>query len=65
MTTQVPEDEQVKLLMQFCEVSVDPQVRVKCIGTLEALAQKPDAVEGNRVSLDIFRSLFMTLFNMA
>ncbi|THH26612.1 hypothetical protein EUX98_g7581 [Antrodiella citrinella] len=45
----VPVDAQVQLLMQFCEVSTDQAVKVKCLGTLECLAQHPQSIDANRV----------------
>ncbi|TCD71129.1 hypothetical protein EIP91_012077 [Steccherinum ochraceum] len=45
----VPTDAQVQLLIQFCETSDDQAVKVKCIGTLECLAQHPQSVDTNRV----------------
>ncbi|KAI5117703.1 hypothetical protein M0805_003193 [Coniferiporia weirii] len=45
----VPNEEQVKLLMQFCDASTDAQVKVKCIGALECLAQHPESIEANRI----------------
>ena len=46
---QQPNDEQVNLLMQLCDASTDDQVKVKCIGALESLAQHPTSLEVNRV----------------
>lgn len=55
---QVPNEEQVKLLMQLCDSVSDPKLKVKCIGTLESLAQYPESIEANRVSeIDICISL--------
>ncbi|OCB87063.1 hypothetical protein A7U60_g5798 [Sanghuangporus baumii] len=45
----VPDEEQVKLLIQLCDASSDSKVKVKCIGALESLAQYPDSIEANRV----------------
>ncbi|OAX40891.1 ARM repeat-containing protein [Rhizopogon vinicolor AM-OR11-026] len=45
----VPNEEQVQLLIQLCNSSSDPAVRVKCIGTLECLAQHPQSIDANRV----------------
>ncbi|KAJ8596260.1 ARM repeat-containing protein [Rhizopogon salebrosus TDB-379] len=45
----VPNEEQVQLLIQLCNSSSDPGVRVKCIGTLECLAQHPQSIDANRV----------------
>ena len=46
---QVPVDEQVQTLMKVCDSSTEARVQVKCIGTLECLAQHPDSIEANRV----------------
>ncbi|RDB28844.1 hypothetical protein Hypma_015922 [Hypsizygus marmoreus] len=45
----VPKEEQVKVLIQLCDATSDPRIRVKCIGTLECLAQHPDSIEGNNM----------------
>lgn len=47
--TQVPVDQQAQILMNVCDSSTRVQVQVKCIGTLECLAQYPDSIETNRV----------------
>jgi hypothetical protein len=47
---QMPTPDQVGLLMQFCDATSDAQIKVKCIGTLECLAQHPESVEANMVS---------------
>lgn len=46
---QVPNEEQIKLLTQFCDASPDAQIKVKCIGALECLAQHPTSIEANAV----------------
>jgi hypothetical protein len=48
--SQVPNEDQVQLLIQLCNSSTDPAIRVKCIGTLECLAQHPQSIDANRVS---------------
>ncbi|KAI0053405.1 ARM repeat-containing protein [Auriscalpium vulgare] len=55
-----PQEEQVKILMQLCDSREDPTVRVKCIGTLESLAQNPDAIDANRVIATYLLSLLPT-----
>lgn len=45
-----PQQEQVQVLMQLCDSTSDERLRVKCIGTLECLAQFPTAIEQNKVS---------------
>jgi hypothetical protein len=48
---QIPNIEQINSLIQLCNsTSSDARLRVKCIGTLECLAQTPTAIEANRVS---------------
>lgn len=46
---QIPDGEQVNVLIQQCNAADDPRLQVKCIGTLECLAQTPSAVEANQV----------------
>lgn len=45
----VPEEDQIQLLIQLCNSSTDHAIRVKCIGTLECLAQHPQSIDANRV----------------
>jgi hypothetical protein len=49
MHFQTASEEQVKFLMQLCDASLDPISRVKCIGTLECLAQNEDSIDANKV----------------
>lgn len=49
--TLLPKEDQVQLLMQFNDAAASNSVRVKCIGTLECLAQHPDSINTNRVSI--------------
>lgn len=35
--------------MNVCESSTEARAQVKCIGTLECLAQYPDSIEANQV----------------
>ncbi|THH03370.1 hypothetical protein EW145_g6312 [Phellinidium pouzarii] len=44
-----PSMDDVGLLRQFCDDSIDSQVKVKCIGTLECWAQHPESIEINRM----------------
>ncbi|KZT08776.1 ARM repeat-containing protein [Laetiporus sulphureus 93-53] len=53
----IPEETHVKVLMQLCDAAADPSVKLKCIGTLECLAQHPESVEANRVIADHLLSL--------
>ncbi|TFK26788.1 ARM repeat-containing protein [Coprinopsis marcescibilis] len=55
-----PRDEQVKVLMQLCDATKDERLRVKCIGTLECLAQCPTAIEQNKVIAQYFISMLPT-----
>lgn len=48
-----PVEEQVNLLMQLCESTDDSTLKIKCIGTLECLAQHPQSVAANKVSLQL------------
>ena len=50
---QVPQEEQVQVLMQLYESAPDDALKVKCIGTLECLAQCPEAIDANRVSQNL------------
>ncbi|KAF9451411.1 ARM repeat-containing protein [Macrolepiota fuliginosa MF-IS2] len=52
-----PNEEQVSLLIQFCNSSSVPRVKTQCIGTLECLAQRPDSIPANRVIADYLISL--------
>ena len=47
--TLAPHEDQITLLIQLCDTSADPKLRVKCIGTLECLAQHPQSIEMNAV----------------
>ncbi|KAF8346997.1 armadillo-type protein [Amanita rubescens] len=55
-----PVEEQVRLLIQLCNGSTDSMLRVKCIGTLECLAQFPNSIDGNRVISEYLLSLLPT-----
>ena len=54
---QVPQVEQVNVLIQLYTAASEPAVQVKCIGTLECLAQHPASIDGNRVSAAFAPSL--------
>jgi len=47
--TKVPVDQQAQILMNVCDSSTEARAQVKCIGTLECLAQYPDSIEANQV----------------
>jgi hypothetical protein len=53
----VPDNAQLKVLIQFYDSASDPRIRVKCIGALECLAQYPGSIEGNRVSYSSVSSI--------
>ncbi|OSD00854.1 ARM repeat-containing protein [Trametes coccinea BRFM310] len=44
-----PTEEQAKVLIEFCNATADPHVKVKTIGTLECLAQHPESIETNKI----------------
>ncbi|KAH7886017.1 ARM repeat-containing protein [Phlebopus sp. FC_14] len=56
----IPDEEQVQILINLCELSADAQVRVKCIGTLECLAQHPGSIDANRVIASYLMSFLPT-----
>ncbi|EGO02511.1 hypothetical protein SERLA73DRAFT_175968 [Serpula lacrymans var. lacrymans S7.3] len=56
----VPCEDQVKVLTQLCDTSEDPKIRVKCIGTLECLAQYPDTLDANRSIAEYLLSIIST-----
>ncbi|KAL4253634.1 Armadillo-like helical [Abortiporus biennis] len=53
----VPNEEQVQLLIQLCNSATDDAVKVKCLGTLECLAQHPQSIEANKIISTYFLSL--------
>ncbi|KAI0936900.1 hypothetical protein AcV5_004925 [Taiwanofungus camphoratus] len=48
-STLVPHEDQVRVLMQLCDATEEQSVKVKCIGTLECLAQHVETIDFNRV----------------
>lgn len=44
----VPQEEEVRVLMQLCDATTSDTVRVRCVGALECLAQHPPSIELNR-----------------
>ncbi|KAI9066451.1 ARM repeat-containing protein [Trametes sanguinea] len=52
-----PTEEQAKVLIEFCNATADPHVKVKTIGTLECLAQHPESVDANRIISSYLLSL--------
>ncbi|KAG2022828.1 hypothetical protein CC2G_000548 [Coprinopsis cinerea AmutBmut pab1-1] len=55
-----PQGEQITLLMQLCDSTKDERLRVKCVGTLECLAQFPAAIEQNKVIAQYLLSMLPT-----
>lgn len=55
---QVPNEEQVRILIQFYNSVSNDAVKVKCLGALESLAQYPHSIEANRVSISNLPFLF-------
>ncbi|KAL0581074.1 hypothetical protein V5O48_000967 [Marasmius crinis-equi] len=53
--------EQIQHIIDLCTSTSDEQLRVKCIGTLECLAQHPESVATNKVIADYLVSLLPTL----
>lgn len=51
--TLAPSSEQVGLLTQVCDSTLDGALQVKCIGTLESIAQYPHSVEVNKVRISL------------
>ena len=47
----MPHFKQIQILVEFYNASMDDAVKVKCIGTLECLAQCSEAVEANNVTV--------------
>ncbi|KAI0348220.1 ARM repeat-containing protein [Trametopsis cervina] len=45
----VPDAAQVNVLIQLCNAASETSVKVKCIGTLECLAQHRESIEANKV----------------
>jgi len=55
--TQVPNNEQISILIQLSDATSDNRLKVKCIGTLECIAQTPSAIEANNVCSSIHSCL--------
>ncbi|KAF5368331.1 hypothetical protein D9758_002154 [Tetrapyrgos nigripes] len=53
-------ENQIKVLMQFCDTSTDEKLRVQCIGALECLAQYQDSIEDNLLIAKYLISLLPT-----
>lgn len=59
---EIPDEENINVLIQLCNATSDSRLRVKCLGTLECLAQTPTAIESNRVKFD--SSFFLVFLNV-
>ncbi|OCH95725.1 ARM repeat-containing protein [Obba rivulosa] len=55
----VPDSDQVNVLIQFCSAASDHVVKVKCIGTLECLAQHPQSIDANKTISQYLLSLLL------
>ncbi|VDB84234.1 unnamed protein product [Peniophora sp. CBMAI 1063] len=51
------DEERIKVLMTLCDTQSDDTIRIKVIGTLESIAQRPDAIDANRVIANYLLSL--------
>lgn len=59
---QTSNSEQVNVLIQLSNTTSDLRLRVKCIGTLECLAQDTNAIANNQVRLHLLpANLLLTL----
>jgi hypothetical protein len=54
ISMQIPKADQINILIHICDAASDSRIRVKCIGTLECLAQHPNSIESNKVSISTF-----------
>ncbi|KAF8910080.1 armadillo-type protein [Gymnopilus junonius] len=52
--------EQINVLIQLYNATADPRLKVKCIGTLECIAQNPSAIEANKIVSDFLLSILST-----
>lgn len=52
--SQSADEEQIEVLIKFCNGASDETVKVKCIGVLECLAQCPDSIPKNEVGTKLF-----------
>ncbi|KAF8527379.1 ARM repeat-containing protein [Hysterangium stoloniferum] len=52
----IPDAEQVQALIEFCDAVEEDMTKVKCIGTLECLAQNTEAIEANKIISTYFLS---------
>lgn len=51
---QIPQADQIDILIRLCDAASDPKIQVKCIGTMECLAQNPNSIESTKVSINAF-----------
>ncbi|KAG7099676.1 hypothetical protein E1B28_001500 [Marasmius oreades] len=56
----VTTEEQIRIIMQMCLSTSDERLQVKCIGTLECLAQHPESINVNKIVTDYLVSLLPT-----
>ncbi|KAF8899116.1 armadillo-type protein [Infundibulicybe gibba] len=52
-----PNDEQIQILIQLCNTTSDTELQIKCIGTLECLAQNPNFIAENSTISDFLLSI--------
>lgn len=45
----IPQADQIDILIRLCDAASDPKIQVKCIGTMECLAQNPNSIESTKV----------------
>lgn len=50
----IPQEDQIRSLLRLSEETSEPHVKVKCIGTLECLAQHPESIAANAVRQPYF-----------
>ncbi|KAJ3804403.1 armadillo-type protein [Lentinula aff. lateritia] len=53
-------EEQIQVLIRYCDGSSDEIIKVKCIGTLECLAQYPQSIASNQVIANYLLTLLPT-----
>ncbi|KAF9074932.1 ARM repeat-containing protein [Rhodocollybia butyracea] len=55
-----PTEEQIQVLIRFCDSTSDEATKVKCIGALECLAQDPQSISSNQIIANYLISLLPT-----
>ncbi|KAJ4485724.1 armadillo-type protein [Lentinula aciculospora] len=53
-------EEQIQVLIRFCDGAPDERTKVKCVGTLECLAQYPQSIASNQVIANYLLTLLPT-----